>query len=98
MSIELKHHHGGVSVPDLEASIRWYREVLGFEVENRFEIPKAHAKVAMIFAQTDPEKGHRGLACFLVETEKNEGFASQEIHHKMGLRGSDTASISPRIR
>jgi hypothetical protein len=53
-----------------------------------------YARLAMIFAQTDPEKGHRGLACFLVETEKNEGFASQEIHHKMGLRGSDTASIS----
>jgi butyryl-CoA dehydrogenase len=52
-----------------------------------------HAKVAMIFAQTDPEKGHRGLACFLVETE-NDGFEPQEIHHKMGLRGSDTASIS----
>jgi alkylation response protein AidB-like acyl-CoA dehydrogenase len=53
-----------------------------------------HAKVAMIFAQTDPEQGHRGLACFLVETEGNEGFAPQEIHHKMGLRASDTASIS----
>lgn len=46
--IELRFHHGGVSVPDLEASIRWYHEVLGFEVEHRFEIPKAHAKVAMI--------------------------------------------------
>ena len=46
--IELRFHHGGVSVPDLEASIRWYREVLGFEVEHRFEIPKARAKVAMI--------------------------------------------------
>jgi butyryl-CoA dehydrogenase len=53
-----------------------------------------HAKVAMIFAQTDPELGHRGLACFLVETEGNEGFQPQEIHHKMGLRASDTASIS----
>lgn len=48
MPIELKFHHGGVSVPDLEASIRWYHDMLGFEVENRFEIPKAHAKVAMI--------------------------------------------------
>ncbi len=27
------------------------------------------ADVAMIFAQTDPEKEHRGLACFLVETD-----------------------------
>ncbi|MEO6858873.1 MAG: acyl-CoA dehydrogenase family protein [Solirubrobacteraceae bacterium] len=53
-----------------------------------------HAKVAMIFAQTDPDQGHRGLACFLVETEGNPGFQPQEIHHKMGLRASDTASIS----
>jgi len=52
-----------------------------------------HAKVAMIFAQTDPDKGHRGLACFLVDTD-NPGFEPQVIHHKMGLRGSDTASIS----
>lgn len=48
MAFELKHHHGGVSVPDLEASINWHRDVLGFEVEQRFEIPKANAKVAMI--------------------------------------------------
>ena len=53
-----------------------------------------HADVAMIFAQTDPEKGNRGLACFLVETDGNEGYQPQEIHNKMGLRGSDTASIS----
>jgi butyryl-CoA dehydrogenase len=52
-----------------------------------------HAKLAMIFAQTDPDKGHRGVACFLVETD-NPGFQPQVIHHKMGLRGSDTAAIS----
>ena len=27
------------------------------------------AEVALIFAQTDPEKKHRGIACFLVPTE-----------------------------
>src|SRR5437588_1243143 len=52
-----------------------------------------HAKVALVFAQTDPELGHRGLACFLVDTDQ-PGFQAQEIHHKMGLRGSDTAEIS----
>src|SRR5947209_10172107 len=52
-----------------------------------------HAKVALIFAQTDPEKAHRGLACFLVETDQ-PGFQPQEVHHKLGLRGSDTAAIS----
>jgi butyryl-CoA dehydrogenase len=52
-----------------------------------------HAKVALIFAQTDPEKKHRGLACFLVETD-TPGFSTQEIHGKMGLHGSDTASLA----
>jgi alkylation response protein AidB-like acyl-CoA dehydrogenase len=52
-----------------------------------------HAKVALIFAQTDPEKAHRGLACFLVDTDQ-EGFQPQVIHHKLGLHGSDTAAIS----
>jgi len=52
-----------------------------------------HAKVALVFAQTDPDKGHRGVACFLVDTDQ-PGFQPQEIHHKLGLRGSDTAAIS----
>jgi butyryl-CoA dehydrogenase len=51
------------------------------------------AKVAMIFAQTDPEMEHRGLACFLVPTD-SEGFSTSEIHGKLGLRASDTAEIS----
>jgi butyryl-CoA dehydrogenase len=51
------------------------------------------ADVAMIFAQTDPEKKHRGLACFLVPTD-TPGFSAQEIHGKMGLHGMVTASIA----
>ena len=51
-----------------------------------------HAQVALIFAQTDPEKKHRGLACFLVDTDQ-DGFQPTEIHGKMGLHGSDTAAI-----
>ena len=51
------------------------------------------AEVALIFAQTDPAKKHRGLACFLVPTE-SDGFSHQEIHGKLGLRASDTASLA----
>jgi len=51
------------------------------------------SEVALIFAQTDPEKKHKGLACFLVPTD-SEGFATQEIHGKLGLRSSDTGEIS----
>jgi alkylation response protein AidB-like acyl-CoA dehydrogenase len=52
-----------------------------------------HAKVALVFAQTDPERKHRGLACFLVDTDQ-DGFQPTEIHGKMGLHASDTAAIS----
>jgi alkylation response protein AidB-like acyl-CoA dehydrogenase len=52
-----------------------------------------HAKLALIFAQTDPEKAHRGLACFLVPTD-SDGFSSGEIHGKLGLKASDTAELS----
>jgi butyryl-CoA dehydrogenase len=52
-----------------------------------------YAKLALVFAQTDPEKEHRGIACFLVPTD-TPGFSSQEIHHKLGLKGSDTAELS----
>ncbi len=51
-----------------------------------------HANVALVFAQTDPELKHRGLACFLVDTDQ-DGFAPSVIHGKLGLHGSDTASI-----
>jgi alkylation response protein AidB-like acyl-CoA dehydrogenase len=52
-----------------------------------------YAKVALIFAQTDPQLGYKGLACFLVDTDQ-PGFKAQTIEHKMGLHASDTASIA----
>ena len=45
---EFDFHHGGVSVPDLDATIAWYRDVLGFAVEKRFRIAAAGAEVAML--------------------------------------------------
>ena len=52
-----------------------------------------HAKLALVFAQTDPDKAHRGLACFLVDTDQ-PGYQPSAVHHKLGLRGSDTAEIA----
>jgi alkylation response protein AidB-like acyl-CoA dehydrogenase len=52
-----------------------------------------YAKVALIFVQTDPALGYKGLACFLVDTDQ-PGFKAQTIEHKMGLHASDTASIA----
>jgi alkylation response protein AidB-like acyl-CoA dehydrogenase len=52
-----------------------------------------YAKLALIFAQTDPALGTKGLACFLVDTDQ-PGFNPSTIEHKMGLHASDTAAIS----
>lgn len=45
---ELKHHHGAMSVPNLEAAIEWYDRMLGFKVEKRFHIAQIPADVAML--------------------------------------------------
>jgi alkylation response protein AidB-like acyl-CoA dehydrogenase len=44
-----------------------------------------------VFAKTDPEAGHRGISCFLVEAEWGVRVAKYE--DKMGLRGSPTGEI-----
>jgi methylmalonyl-CoA/ethylmalonyl-CoA epimerase len=41
-------HHWGISVPDLEESIAWYSNMLGFHEERRFDIPQAKARAAII--------------------------------------------------
>jgi methylmalonyl-CoA/ethylmalonyl-CoA epimerase len=46
--VDLNHHHAAFSVPDLEASILWYREKLGFEIEFRLRLPTVPADVAML--------------------------------------------------
>ena len=35
VGFEISHHHVGLSVPNLEESIAWYKKMLGFEVVTR---------------------------------------------------------------
>jgi methylmalonyl-CoA/ethylmalonyl-CoA epimerase len=44
----LTFDHGAVSVPDLEAAITWYGEMLGFAVARRFALPGNGALAAML--------------------------------------------------
>src|SRR6266516_3986560 len=37
-----------------------------------------YSKVALVFAQTDPELAHKGIACFLVDADQ-DGFQPQPI-------------------
>ena len=50
------------------------------------------ASTYIVMAQTDVEKGHKGINAFIV-TKDMEGFAVGAKEDKMGIRGSDTHSI-----
>lgn len=50
------------------------------------------ASVYLVMAQTDVEKGHRGINCLIVERGM-EGFTVGKKEDKMGIRGSDTHSL-----
>ncbi|MDH4609112.1 acyl-CoA dehydrogenase family protein [Pseudomonas sp. BN102] len=51
------------------------------------------AKLAIVFAVTDPELGKKGLSAFLVPTD-TPGFAVDRSEHKMGIRASDTCAVT----
>lgn len=50
------------------------------------------ADVALIVAQADPEKKHRGMVAFMVPRE-SKGFSTKDIHGKLGLKSSNTAEL-----
>ena len=53
-----------------------------------------YAKLALIFAQTDPEKKHRGLAAFLVPTDSRGFSSSRRSTASSACTRSDTAELS----
>ena len=50
------------------------------------------AKVAIVFAVTDPSLGKKGLSAFIVPTD-TAGFNVGSPEHKLGIRGSDTCAV-----
>ncbi len=50
------------------------------------------ASVYLVIAQTDPEKGHKGINALIVERDM-EGFIVGAKEDKMGIRGSDTHTL-----
>ena len=51
------------------------------------------AKVAIVFAVTDPALGKKGISAFVVPTQ-TPGFIVSPPEHKLGIRGSDTCAIT----
>lgn len=51
------------------------------------------ADVYIVFANTDPDKGSRGISAFIVEKD-TPGFIVGKDEHKMGLHGSRTVELT----
>lgn len=50
------------------------------------------AEFILVFAMTDPEKRHRGISAFIIETD-NPGFVLGKTEPKLGIRASATSEI-----
>ncbi|RKX28195.1 MAG: acyl-CoA dehydrogenase [Candidatus Zixiibacteriota bacterium] len=51
------------------------------------------ASVFIIFAKTNPDEGHRGLSCFVVDSNL-DGISIGKPEKKCGIKASDTREIS----
>src|SRR5437899_2816601 len=58
----------------------------------RFITSAGVASVYVVFAKTDPTKGHPGISAFVVEADA-PGFEVGRIEPKMGIKGSTTGEI-----
>ncbi len=58
----------------------------------RFITSAGVASVYVVFAKTDPDRGHSGISAFVVEAD-SPGFEVGRIEPKMGIRGSTTGEL-----
>jgi alkylation response protein AidB-like acyl-CoA dehydrogenase len=58
----------------------------------RFVTSGRHARVALVYALTDPSKGRDGLSVFIIETG-TPGFSIGETNEMLGLRASEAVDV-----
>ncbi|WP_044562777.1 VOC family protein [Azospirillum sp. B4] len=107
-TFEYWHHHGAISVPDLEAAIAWYGDVLGFKLERRIRIDAIPADVAFVRngplrmeifqvpdAQALPEQRRFPNQDLKTHGNKHISFATGDVHalaDELRRRGADMSS------
>lgn len=82
---DLKPHHIGISVRNLDEAIAFWGDVFGFEVDQRAEIPPIRAKIA--FLKRD------GFRIELFEIAESAGVPAERLKPNTDLRTQGTKHI-----
>lgn len=89
-SFQLVPQHLGISVPDLEASIAWYREMLGFSLEKRVNIEAIPARIAFM--------KHGDFRIELFEVERAEPLPEDRRYPDKDLHTHGTKHIALAVQ
>ena len=63
--------------------------------QKRFVTSGRNARIAIVYALTDPSRGRDGLSAFIVETD-TPGFAVGDTNEMLGLRASEAVEVALR--
>lgn len=89
----LTEPQGGSDISHLRTRARRSGDTYILTGAKQFITSGSTARLAVVFAATEPEAGHRGITAFLVPTD-SPGYTVVRKEDKMGQRASDTCQIA----
>ena len=80
LPVMMKWHHGGVNVQDVDRSIRWYRDILGFSYVARDEISDSHGSFVIAWME------HNGFYLELFQKTSAPKLEDDVENNSIGVR------------
>ena len=80
LPVTLKWHHGGVNVKDVDRSVRWYRDILGFKYVARDELLDQHGGFTIAWME------HNGFYLELFQKESGVKLDDKTENDSIGVR------------
>lgn len=106
----IRLHHGGLSVTDMEESIAFYRDVLGFVVDTEFDVNEdfkiVHMRIEDFYIELFWLRGHKELpeSSKMLDTDlavmgtKHIGFETNDIEGMYQMLISKGVEVAGEIR
>jgi butyryl-CoA dehydrogenase len=88
----LSEPQAGSDASQLSTTAQQQGETFILNGVKQFVTSAQHAKVAIVFAVTDPSLKHKGISAFIVPTD-TPGYQIAKIEHKMGQEASEIAQV-----